>query len=71
MTLQDLLDSGITIEGHLKIQCWENDSYPTIYYEGDDTIDLGACMDREVTYMFPYNPAFNKAGICIELAREG
>ena len=70
MTLRDLLDSGITVEGLVKIQSWENDCYPTIYHEDDNTIPQGAWMDREISYMFPYSAASNKVGICIELAKE-
>ena len=33
MTLRDLLDQ-ITLEGWHKIQCWEDEDNPTIYYEG-------------------------------------
>lgn len=31
MTLRELLESGINIEGYKKIQCWENEDNPTIY----------------------------------------
>lgn len=34
MTLRELLESGIVIEGYRKIQCWESEDNPTIYYEG-------------------------------------
>ena len=70
MKLRDLLDSGIVFEGLMKIQCWENECYPTIYYEGDDTITSGDWMDREIACVFPFSDALNGAGICIELAKE-
>lgn len=68
MTLRELLESGIVIEGYRKIQCWENENSPTIYYEGSNEGDLEEYMDREISYIFPYNPTPCMAGICIELA---
>lgn len=68
MTLRKLLESGIVIEGYRKIQCWENEDNPTIYYEGDDCGDLEEYLDRENAYIFPYSPTPNEAAICIELA---
>lgn len=68
MTLGELLESGIVIEGYRKVQCWENEDYPTIYHEGIDVGDLEEYIDREIAYMFPYNPTPYEAGICIELA---
>ena len=68
MTLRELLESGIVIEGYRKIQCWENEDNPTVYYEGDCWDDMSDYMDREIAYIFPYNPIPSMAGICIELA---
>ena len=72
MTLKDFLKSGIVLEGFRKIQCWENEDGPTIYYEGFDNkgIELEEYMDREITYIFPYNPTPFEPGICIELAED-
>ena len=70
MTLRELLESGIVIEGYRKIQCWESEDNPTIYYEGYNQGDLEKYFDREVAYIFPYNPTPSKAAICIELAEE-
>lgn len=71
ITLRDLLENG-TVEGYIKIQCWENEDnpaiYPTIYYEGNNCGDLEEYFDREITYIFPYNKTPNEAAICIELA---
>lgn len=67
MTLRELLESGIVIEGYRKIQCWGSEDNPTFYYEGYGR-DLEKYLDREVSYIFPYNPILNEAAICIELA---
>ncbi len=61
MTLRELLESGIVIEGYRKIQCWESEANPTIYHEGYDQGDLEKYLDREVAYTFPYNPTSNEA----------
>lgn len=34
ITLRDLLD--LDIPGYKRIRCWEDDSYPITYYDGDD-----------------------------------
>lgn len=70
MILRELLESGITIEGYRKIQCWENEDYPTIYHQGTEEGDLEEYMYREIAYIFPYNTSPNEAAICIELAEE-
>lgn len=71
MTLRDLIESGINIEGYIKIQCWEDEDNPTIYAEGNNNgIDIPEeYMDREVAYIFPYNTGC-EAAICIELSEE-
>lgn len=69
MTLREILESGIVIEGHRKIQCWEDEDNPTIYYEGTDANIREEYLDRDVAYIFPYNAGSNPA-ICIELAEE-
>lgn len=70
MTLRDLFESGIVIEGYRKIQCWDNEDSPVIYHEGYDEGNIEELMDRKIAYMFPYNPSPNSAAICIELAEE-
>ena len=70
MTLWELLKSGIVIEGYRKVQSWESESNPTVYHEGTDCKDLEEYYDREVAYIFPYNPTPGEAGLCIELADE-
>lgn len=77
MKLGDLLDS-VTLEGCVKLQCWETDTAPEVYFEGEvlapvDLVPLMPYGDREVQYIFPYT-VFTKAGlspaICIELHKE-
>lgn len=71
MTLRDIVDAGINIEGWRKIQCWEDYDNPTIYHEGyDNGKSLREYMDREVAYIFPYAVSDCESGICIELAQE-
>lgn len=68
MTLGELFRSGIVLEGYRKIQCWESEDNPSVYYEGDCQGDIEEYIDREIAYIFPYNPVPGMAGICIELA---
>lgn len=69
MTLRELLESGIGIEGYRKIQCWDDEDNPTIYHEGYDQGDLKKYLDREITYILPYTLTQNEAAICIELEK--
>ena len=68
----------VTLEGCIKVQCWDNDTAPDVYFEAEvlapvDIVPLMPYGDREVQYMFPYT-VFTKAGlspaICIELYKE-
>ena len=69
MTLRELLEGILALEGYRKIQCWETEDAPTIYYEGYDNSGLAEeYLDREVAYIFPFNTSPNEAAICIELA---
>lgn len=84
MTLREMLDDGIVIEGLCKIQSWETENQPTVYYEETDLNTVPEhCLDREVTYLYPYSyqytsmrpfrscvPAAFEAGICIELKKK-
>lgn len=67
MTLREFLECGINIEGYKKIQCWENEDNPAIYYEGNGTNISKEFKDREIAYIFPYSTE-SGAAICIELA---
>lgn len=70
MRLRDFLESGITIEGYRKYECWEDGETPTIYHEGYEDAGLEAYMDREVVHIHPYTSGPNLPAICIELAAE-
>lgn len=70
MTLGELFESGIVIEGYRKIQCWEREDAPTIYHEGFDAGDIELYYDREVLYIFPYSSGTRDANICIEIREE-
>lgn len=70
LTLRDLLESGIEIEGYKKIQCWEYGDNPTIYHEGYDFYGMDEkYLDRNVRYIFP-NDTGTEVGITIELEEE-
>jgi len=81
MTLRDLINDGVTIQGNIKLQCWVDEINPDIYYEGDIGTDgfheiPEKYWDREITYIFPYVvnvgvrvPTWVGA-ICIELEGE-
>lgn len=70
MTLRDLLKSGIILEGYRKIQCWETESHPTVYYEGCDDDIPDEYMDRKITYIFSYTIGFHISAIGIEVEAE-
>ena len=67
MTLGDLFESGIVIEGYRVIQCWEHEHRPTVYHSGEDHGDIEHLYDREISYMFPFQYAPEIPGLCIEL----
>lgn len=68
ISLGELLESGIVIEGWRKIQCWENEDNPTVYHEGYDEGDLDEHWNAEVAYVFPYTLMSGESALCIELA---
>lgn len=66
MTLNDLFDSGICLQGKIKIQSWDNDE-PTIHYNGYAEEfypnEYENIINREISYIFPYM----ECAICIEI----
>ena len=77
MTLRDLMDNGVMIQGCIKLQCWKaNMDYPVIYFEG--FIDNGLkpiekYLERDITYIFPYETyigGVSVPSICIEIEEE-
>lgn len=70
LTLRNLRDAGIEIEGYKKVQCWEDEDNPTIYHEGFNFYGMDEkYLDRNVRYIFPYNDG-EVPGITIELEEE-
>jgi hypothetical protein len=68
MTLRDFVESGIELDGYRKVQCWQDETSPTIYYEGYGFDVSKEYMDRNITYIFPYERSFGDGlAICIEL----
>lgn len=72
MTLEELFcESGISIEGPIKIQYFDMFGTPTILYEGQSELfcveDHENISKREVAYMYPYMEREENAAICIEL----
>lgn len=70
MTLKELLNSGIIIEGYRIVQCWETEDCPTIYFEGTDSgeEELEEYMEREVAYIFPIVSGDHTPCIVIEIS---
>lgn len=69
-TLRNLIEGGIEIEGYKKVQCFEDEDNPTIYYEGYNFFDMDEkYLDRYVRYIFPYDIG-TETGITIELEEE-
>ena len=74
MTLRDLINNGVTIQGNIKIQCCGEEYFPEVYYEGIIDLDgiaaIEKYLDRDITYIYPYIVVINKVsfgGICIEI----
>lgn len=69
MTLNDIFESGICVQGAIKVQCWESEVEPTVYYDGFAAIfypeEYDSIMNREVSYMFAVDNTF-----CIEVCEE-
>lgn len=82
MTLRDMMDAGVILQGQIKLQCWGNKDYPDVYYEGNLEVDpisvIEKYLDREITYIFPYvvniggviDGRVSVGAICIELEEE-
>ena len=77
MTLRNMIDNGINIQGLIKIQSWGDKDYPEVYYEGNIEIDgmeaIEKYLDRDIQYIFPYVVKIgivSVGAICIEIAEE-
>lgn len=70
LTLRNLIEAGIDIEGYKKVQCWEDEDNPTVYHEGYSFYGMDEkYLDRNVRYIFPYNTG-TEVGITVELEGE-
>lgn len=70
LSLRNLREAGIEIEGYKKVQCWEDEDSPTIYFEGYNFYDMDEkYLERNVRYIFPYDTE-TESGITIELEEE-
>ena len=71
MTLRDLFEQCVEVEGWVKVQCWENEDSPNIYYEGYNLRSIPEeYLDMEIRYIFPFMATDIEAAICIELCEE-
>ena len=81
MTIQDLLDQGICIEGSVKITSWDyEEEGQNVHYDGQDIREVSQeFCNRGIRYIFPFckvaagvHPAHpvTLAGICIEVEAE-
>lgn len=72
MTLDEMIDNGITIEGEIEIRISDSKTYNTIVLFKDDAYELdydASYMYEEVSYMFAYNDG-DSAVLCFELEEE-
>ena len=69
MTIQDFINTGIELQGHVSIKCIEEGK---IYYDGElfYTKNIRKVLDREITYIYPYIAEDDFAAICIEIAEK-
>jgi len=51
MTLRDLLNDGIEIQGRVLVQCLHEDDTETLY-EGESLYCKGDFLDRDVKYIY-------------------
>lgn len=81
MTIQDLLDQGICIEGSVKITSWDyEEEGENIHYDGQDIREVPQeFRNRDIRYIFPFSKTIGYlpngacqtvAGICIEVEAE-
>lgn len=79
MTIQDLLDQGIEIEGSVQVTTYDYDTNNTIvHYKGEDLRQAPEdCLNRRIRYIYPFMDIVayaqrgyinvDIAGICIEV----
>lgn len=70
MTINDMINAGITFEGEVEIRKWDSDADEANVLFRSDTWDFdvdASYMDEEVVYMFAYNDGISSV-MCFELA---
>ena len=76
MTIRDMIDAGITFEGHIRVKAfYDNYNNEEILYEQEDLFGNEPWMDKEVTYIYPYSDTsiglfgsrIEHHGVCIEI----
>lgn len=68
MTLKEMAEAGIEFEGYIKVQCWEDEDNPEVYYEGNDFRQIPEkYLGRTVRFIFPYMESDSAAGITVEI----
>ena len=72
MTINDMINAGITFEGEVEIRKWDSDADEPVVLFKSDTWDFdvdASYMDEEVVYMFAYRDTDNYSTVlCFELA---
>lgn len=75
MTIRDMIDAGITFEGHIRVKEYRDSGDIKILYEQEDLFGDEPWMDKEVTYIYPYSDTsiglfggwIEHHGVCIEI----
>lgn len=70
MTLDKMINNGITIEGEVEIRKWDSYIDDVLVLFKDDAYELNtnaSYMYEEISYMFAYKDDY-KAILCFELA---
>ena len=53
MTIRDMLNAGIEIEGNIRVVCWESDDRPTILFSNyAKNFGNQPFLDMEIKYIF-------------------
>ena len=70
LTIREITEQIIEFQGYVKVQGITDYDEVIIYYEGEGTYGIPEeHLDREITYIYPYDNG-EQAAICIELKVE-
>lgn len=70
MTINDMIDAGINIEGEIEIRKWDSEIDDALVLFKGDVYELNtyaSYMDEEISYMFAYKGEYTTV-LCFELA---